>query len=249
MPAPQIDELPPAPVRGDRLNFPTVADTFVAALPDFRTQTNAVSEFVEARANESETAAVEAEASAAAASSFSDVAAAVAAFAGVWEDLTGPLAQPAAVFHDDLYWLLLEDLADVTAHEPGVSVAWAEFQDDYLTKADGEATNLTVDGLTLQGDVTEAVFAITGTTPAISSANGTIQTWTLTANSTPTLTLTAGQSITLMIDDGTGFTITWPTIRWVGSGGLAPVLASTGYNVITLWRVGADTFGSYGGAG
>ena len=249
MPAPQIDELPPAPVRGDRLNFPTVADTFVAALPDFRDQTNAVATFVEARANEAETAAEAAESSAADASSFADIAGAIAGFAGIWEDLTGALVTPASTYHDDQFWILLENVADVTAHEPGVSVAWAGYDDGKVDEEGGQATDLTVDGLTLQGEVTEAVFAITGTTPAISSANGTIQTWTLTANSTPTLTLTAGQSITLMIDDGTAYTITWPTIRWVGSGGLPPVLASTGYNVITLWRVGADIFGSYGGAG
>jgi hypothetical protein len=248
MPAPQIDTLPPAPVRGDRLNFPTVADEFVAALPGFVTQANAVSSFAEARANEAETAAEGAEAAAEAASNFADIAGAVAAFAGVWEDLTGPLAQPAAVFHDDLYWILLEDLADVTAHEPGVSVVWGEFRDDYLPTVGGQAEDLEVDGLTLTGEVTESVFAITGTTPAINATNGTIQTWMMTAASTPTITLAAGQSITLMIGDAV-HTITWPTIRWVGSGGLPPLLATTGYNVITLWRVGADIFGSYGGAG
>ena len=249
MPAPQIDELPPAPVRGDRLNFPTVADAFVAALPDFRSQTNAVSTFVEARANEAETAAVGAEESAANASAFADIAGSLAGFAGTWSGLTGGLALPASTYHAGQFWVLLQSVADVAAHEPGVSAAWVSFDDGKVDEEGGQATDLTVDGLTLEGEVTEAVFAITGTTPAISSANGTLQTWTLTANSTPTLTLTAGQSITFMIDDGTGFTITWPTIRWVGSGGLAPVLSNTGYNVITLWRVGADTFGSYGGAG
>lgn len=125
MPAPQIDELPPAPVRGDRINFPTVADAFVAALPDFRDQTNAVATFVEARANEAETAQEEAAAAAGVAAASADIAAAVAGFAGAWEDLTGPLSMPASVAHDDAFWILIQDVADVTAHEPGVSVAWA----------------------------------------------------------------------------------------------------------------------------
>jgi hypothetical protein len=125
MPAPQIDELPPAPVRGDRLNFPIVADAFVAALPDFRSQTNAVGEFVEERANEAEAAQQAAAASAGLAGASADIAAAVAGFAGAWEDLTGPLSMPASVAHDDAFWILIQDVADVTAHEPGVSVAWA----------------------------------------------------------------------------------------------------------------------------
>ena len=53
---------------------------------------------------------------------------------------------------------------------------------------------------------TETVFALTGTTPALSPDNGTIQTWTLSGASTPTAgTWAAGQSLTLMVDDGTAY--------------------------------------------
>ena len=106
-------------------------------------------------------------------------------------------------------------------------------------------TNKTTTNLVLDGSVTEEVFAVTGTTPELSAANGTIQTWTLAANSTPTEALTPGQSLTLMVDDGTAYTITWPTMKWVG--GTEPTLAATDYSVITLWKVGSTIYGSYAG--
>jgi hypothetical protein len=94
------------------------------------------------------------------------------------------------------------------------------------------------------GRITEQVFAVTGTAPALSPTNGTIQTWALTANSSPTFAagFVAGSSMTLMIDDGTARTITWPTMTWVG--GAAPTLALTGYTVVELWRVGSTYYGA-----
>lgn len=92
-------------------------------------------------------------------------------------------------------------------------------------------------------ELKETVYALSGTTPALDPANGTIQTWTLTANSTPTNSLVAGQSLILMIADGTAYTITWPSVTWVG--GSAPTLATTGYTVISLWYVGTTLYGSH----
>ena len=102
-------------------------------------------------------------------------------------------------------------------------------------------TNKTVTDLTFDGSYVEEVFAVTGTTPALDPANGTIQTWTLSGNSTPTDSFGAGESMTLMIDDGTAYTITWPTMQWAG--GSAPTLATTGYSVVTLWKVGSTLYG------
>lgn len=96
----------------------------------------------------------------------------------------------------------------------------------------------------VSSSVTEAVFAVTGTTPALNPANGTIQTWTLTANSTPTDSVAAGQSITLMVDDGTAYTITWPSVTWKTDTGSAPTLNTTGYTVIVLWKVGSVLYGA-----
>lgn len=88
--------------------------------------------------------------------------------------------------------------------------------------------------------MTEEVYALTGTTPNLDPDLGTIQTWTLTANSTPVDALTSGQSMTLMIDDGSAYSITWPTMTWFGT---VPTLATTGYTVVVLWKVGTVLYG------
>ena len=111
----------------------------------------------------------------------------------------------------------------------------------YLPKAGGTAS-----GLTLNDGYTEEVFAITGTTPALSPANGSIQTWTLTGNSAPTLVAWAsGQSMTLLIDDGTAYSINWASmgVVWKTNGGTAPVLLTTGYTALALVKVGGTVYG------
>jgi len=82
----------------------------------------------------------------------------------------------------------------------------------------------------------ETVYAVTGTTPAISGANGGIQTWTLSASSTPTDSMSNGESVTLMINDGSAQTVTWTSLvdQWIG--GSAPTLATSGYSVVVLWK-------------
>jgi hypothetical protein len=109
------------------------------------------------------------------------------------------------------------------------------------------ATDASLSGATLNDGYTEEVFAVTGTTPALSPTNGSIQTWTLTAASTPTVgTWAAGQSITMMIDDGTAYTIDWATVAvtWKTDGGVAPTLNTTGYTTIELWMVGSTVYGA-----
>lgn len=108
-------------------------------------------------------------------------------------------------------------------------------------------TNKTLDGAVLNDGYTEEVFAVTGTTPALSPTNGSIQTWTLSGNSTPTAgTWAAGQSITLMVDDGTAYTITWTSlaVTWKTDGGSAPTLNTSGFTVIQLWKVGTTIYGA-----
>ena len=97
--------------------------------------------------------------------------------------------------------------------------------------------------LTLTGEIDEQVFALSGTTPSLDPSNGTIQTWTLTGNSTPTATnFLEGESILLLVDDGTAYTITWPTMEWIG--GSAPTLDTANTNVIELWKVGSTLYGA-----
>ena len=108
-------------------------------------------------------------------------------------------------------------------------------------------TNKTLSAPIINDGYTEEIFAVSGTTPALSPANGSIQTWTLTGNSTPTAgTWADGQSITLMIDDGSAYTVTWTSlaVTWKTDGGNAPALNTTGYTVITLWEVGSVIYGA-----
>ena len=95
--------------------------------------------------------------------------------------------------------------------------------------------------LSINGSVSEKVYNLTGT--AIDPDNGTIQYKTLTGNTTFTEALVSGEYVTLMIDDGSGYTITWPTMYWPN--GVAPTLATSGYNVFQLWKIGSDLYGSY----
>ena len=101
-----------------------------------------------------------------------------------------------------------------------------------------------VDDLTVNGLVNEQQYSLTGT--EINPANGTIQYKTLSADTTFTESLSDGDYVTLMIDDGTAYTITWPTITWVG--GTAPTLEPTGYNIIELWQVNGTVYGAFIGA-
>ena len=109
--------------------------------------------------------------------------------------------------------------------------------------------NIGVLGTVTATSYTEAVFVITGTTPALDPVNGSIQTWTLTAASTPTSSLSSGESMTLMIEDGTAYSITWPTMTWVNNGGAAPTLATSGKTVVALWKVAGNLYGSFVGNG
>lgn len=113
----------------------------------------------------------------------------------------------------------------------------------------GTTDTQTVTNKTL-GNYTETVFAVVDTAGAVLNPNnGSIQTWTLGANRTPTqASWAAGQSITLMINDSDGedeYTVNWTTIGVVWVGGSAPtLLPSSGYTVITLWKVGTTVYGA-----
>jgi len=104
-------------------------------------------------------------------------------------------------------------------------------------------TNKTLTNPTLTG-YTETVCAIVdAASVAVNPANGTIQTGTLGASRTLTTgSIGAGQSVLLMINDGTAYALTWTTVVWVG--GTAPTLATTGFTVIELWKVGSTCYGA-----
>lgn len=216
---------PTPPSRTDSPSqFSSRADALLSWLPTMTSELDALQTDVAADASVAGAAKDDAVAAVASAGAIVDQAEAAAAAANVygnWSSLTGPLSPPASVVHNSKLWVLNTATSNVASDEPGVSAKWTR----YLR--------------------TEDVYAISGTTPALNPDNGTIQTWTLTGNSSPTDSVAAGQSMTMMIADGTAYAITWPTMTWVG--GSAPTLATTGYSVVELWKVGTTLYGAFVG--
>lgn len=118
----------------------------------------------------------------------------------------------------------------------------------FVTAAATDVMN-TTNPVIASGTIVEDVFALSGTSVALEPDNGSVQTHTLTGNATYTDGFSAGQAITLMVDDGTAYTITWPTMTWVNNGGIAPTLATTGYTVVSLWKVSTTLYGALVGDG
>ena len=106
-------------------------------------------------------------------------------------------------------------------------------------------TNKTATNFIFDGSITEEVYALTGT--ELEPDNGTIQTKTLAANTTFTESVAAGQSLVLMLNAGASYTVTWPTMTWVTSGGnVAPTL--TANDTLVFWKVGSTLYGAYVGS-
>lgn len=101
----------------------------------------------------------------------------------------------------------------------------------------GADTTITLEATLFDGR--ETTYNLTGT--IIDPINGTLQYGTLTANTTFTEELAEGDSLTLQINDGTAYTVTWPTMTWVGA--VAPTLPTTGYAVIVMWKVDSILYG------
>jgi hypothetical protein len=106
--------------------------------------------------------------------------------------------------------------------------------------------------VTFEDAINENVFAITdAASPVLEPNNGMIQTWTLNTGSisgdrTPSNSIAAGQSMLLMVDDGDGSdAITWPSTTWVG--GSSPSLATSGWTVIEIWKVGGTIYAAHVG--
>lgn len=114
-------------------------------------------------------------------------------------------------------------------------------------------TNKTLTDPVMVGTILEDVFTITdGAAFEIDPGNGSIQLVTLGASRTPKATnFLAGESVILMVDDGSAFTLTWSDttfgtsgVSWKTNGGSAPTLNTTGFTVITLWKVGTQVYGA-----
>ncbi|MCL4759774.1 MAG: hypothetical protein KJZ96_15675 [Rhodocyclaceae bacterium] len=116
-------------------------NNFLGGLPAYGAALNALGSWAASTAAAVETNATNAAGAAA-------IAMAAANFKGAWPGLSGSLSIPASASHDGAVWLLVEDVANVTAHEPGVSTKWlrmfalgvarfavVEVADDYVGSA------------------------------------------------------------------------------------------------------------------
>ncbi len=165
-----ITPLPTAPQRGDRTNFRNHADAWVAALSGWTAQVNALAVTVEGYKDDAEQAVTDAQAQVALATGqvvmaesakdnaevAANTALTAANFAGVWGSLTGALAKNQTVLHDDLFWMLLVDLADVTTSEPAIGNAdWQILASVGNTWEIGTTQSVTFDDPT-DGDITQS---------------------------------------------------------------------------------------------
>jgi hypothetical protein len=93
--------------------------------------------------------------------------------------------------------------------------------------------------------IRDTVYALSGT--AFDATNGAVQTKTLAANTTFTDSLSSGDAIVLQLEAGASYTVTWPTITWVTSGGnVAPTL--TAKDTLVFWKVASTLYGAYVGS-
>ena len=111
----------------------------------------------------------------------------------------------------------------------------------------GDGSNRFKD-LYLGGGVVETTTTVTyAASIALTYDNGSIQTVTLTGNVTFTDSLADGESIVLMLNAGASYTVTFPTMTWVSSGGnAAPTL--TANDTIVFWKIGSTLYGAYAGS-
>lgn len=124
-----ITPLPtPVPQRSDPANFAARGDALMTALPGLVTETNASSVVTYNNAVEAAMSATNATSAAVSAVNASAVALGAANFKGIWADLTGAISKPASVKHEGRFWLLLNNLANITLSEPGVTAAWTSLE-------------------------------------------------------------------------------------------------------------------------
>jgi len=161
---------------------------------------------------------------------------------------------------------LIDDLLDgTTAIAPnlstltiaGTAVTTTAAEINLLDGLTADATELNLlDGVTALVTATstdtftnktirDTVYSLTGT--AFDATNGAIQTKTLSANTTFTDSLSSGDAIVLQLEAGASYTVTWPTMTWVTSGGnVAPTL--TAKDTLVFWKVSTTLYGAYTGS-
>lgn len=141
---PIVNNLPPAPNSGTDTpsEFDVKANNFVAGQVAMVGEENALSAWQNTTATQVYDNAVEAKSSADEAAFSATASASASNYKGLWSSLTGALNKPATVFHNDLFWYLNTDLADVTASEPTISNANWQLGEGQVIILDGGVFNL-----------------------------------------------------------------------------------------------------------
>ena len=131
---PTIDALPPAPLPSDSpAEFDAKAFALLTAQQSMVGQMNGSAAATKTNAEIASGSSETAVAAAADAASVQSVVLATANFAGVWADMSGPLNRPACVKHNGRFWMLLNDLPNVAASQPGVSADWTSLDAGRVT--------------------------------------------------------------------------------------------------------------------
>lgn len=161
MTIPNITLLPtPVPSRADPTNFATRADAFLGALPTFGTELNAfateantLATDVQDNKDATDQTLLDMQALEVDMTSIYNSFVATSNFKGLWSSLTGALNKPASVYHNSNYWVLLNNLADVTASTPSDTNAdWLKS----LNSASGttyDPSNTTLGSTTVQSAI------------------------------------------------------------------------------------------------
>lgn len=123
IPVPPTPTVPVYPALGSP-NFNQEAYDYATAMPGVSTALGALAENAATNAQISHDNTITAIQASQAAQDARDAAQGAANFKGLWSSLSGPLNKPASVKHNNRIWLLLNNLPDVTASEPGVSSDW-----------------------------------------------------------------------------------------------------------------------------
>lgn len=99
------------------------------------------------------------------AAQMADQAASVFGFRGFWDAQTGAATMPYSVVAEDpetgqdAFWVLMQNVPDVTAHTPGVSIVWALFNDAANAAATAYDDSVTALGVTNVQLAIEALLA------------------------------------------------------------------------------------------
>jgi hypothetical protein len=243
-----INPLPPAPLPTDSTSeFNSKAFSFVGALDGFVTETNALAVEVDTDASTALSAKNDAQAAAASA--------VAAANATKWVSGT-TYTEGSVVWSPISYLSYRRKTTGAGTTDPSADSAnWAPVAGtgDVTTTGTQTLTNKTLTDPAMIGTILEDVYTISdGAAFEVNPSNGSVQLITLGASRTPKATnFAAGEAITLMVDDGSAYTLTWTDATWGGTGvvwktdgGAAPTLNTTGYTVITFWKVSTQVYGA-----